>query len=119
MKSPLNFSRPAILYSIGKDSSVLLTLARKAFAPARMPFPLIHVDTGFKFRELFRAIERKFRGIHDQAGRLAVQFIPTCAPDGDNVAQPSARTPWFHGPSLLEYLETIPVRPHARDQALR
>jgi sulfate adenylyltransferase subunit 2 len=49
------FSRPAILYSIGKDSSVLLRLAQKAFAPARMPFPLVHVDTGFKFREMLES----------------------------------------------------------------
>jgi sulfate adenylyltransferase subunit 2 len=48
------FSRPAILYSIGKDSSVLLRLAEKAFAPAGMPIPLLHVDTGFKFREMIR-----------------------------------------------------------------
>jgi sulfate adenylyltransferase subunit 2 len=46
------FSRPAILYSIGKDSSVLLHLAQKAFHPARIPFPLLHVDTTFKFREM-------------------------------------------------------------------
>ena len=46
------FSRPSILYSIGKDSSVLLRLAEKAFAPARIPFPLLHIDTGFKFREM-------------------------------------------------------------------
>jgi sulfate adenylyltransferase subunit 2 len=52
------FSRPAILYSIGKDSSVLLHLARKAFAPARMPFPLLHVDTGFKFREMIEFRDR-------------------------------------------------------------
>jgi sulfate adenylyltransferase subunit 2 len=49
------FSRPAILYSIGKDSSVLLRLAEKAFAPAGMPIPLLHVDTGFKFREMIRS----------------------------------------------------------------
>src|SRR5579871_6890776 len=52
------FSRPAILYSIGKDSSVLLRLAEKAFAPARMPFPLLHVDTGFKFREMLEFRDR-------------------------------------------------------------
>ncbi|HEY4900419.1 MAG TPA: sulfate adenylyltransferase subunit CysD [Terriglobales bacterium] len=45
-------SRPAMLYSVGKDSSVMLRLAQKAFYPGRIPFPLIHVDTGFKFREM-------------------------------------------------------------------
>ncbi len=45
---------PVILYSIGKDSSVLLHLARKAFYPGKVPFPLLHVDTTFKFQEMIR-----------------------------------------------------------------
>ncbi len=49
-----NFERPAMLYSVGKDSSVLLHLALKAFAPGKIPFPLIHVDTGFKFKEMYQ-----------------------------------------------------------------
>nr|WP_258548405.1 sulfate adenylyltransferase subunit CysD [Thalassospira xiamenensis] len=47
-----SFERPVMLYSIGKDSSVLLHLARKAFYPAPPPFPLMHVDTTWKFREM-------------------------------------------------------------------
>jgi sulfate adenylyltransferase subunit 2 len=46
------FERPVLLYSIGKDSSVLLRLAQKAFAPGPIPFPLLHVDTGMKFPEM-------------------------------------------------------------------
>ena len=46
------FRNPVILYSIGKDSSVLVHLARKAFYPAPIPFPLLHIDTGYKFREM-------------------------------------------------------------------
>ncbi|MBX9459254.1 MAG: sulfate adenylyltransferase subunit CysD [Rhizobium sp.] len=46
------FERPVMLYSIGKDSSVLLHLARKAFYPGRVPFPLLHIDTGWKFKEM-------------------------------------------------------------------
>ena len=46
------FSKPVLLYSIGKDSGVLLHLARKAFHPSPIPFPLLHVDTGWKFREM-------------------------------------------------------------------
>jgi sulfate adenylyltransferase subunit 2 len=46
------FRRPVLLYSIGKDSSVLLHLALKAFYPAKPPFPLLHVDTTWKFREM-------------------------------------------------------------------
>jgi sulfate adenylyltransferase subunit 2 len=47
------FERPVLLYSIGKDSSVLLRLAQKAFHPGKIPFPLMHVDTGFKFQEMY------------------------------------------------------------------
>ena len=46
------FQKPVMLYSIGKDSSVMLRLAQKAFYPAPIPFPLMHVDTGYKFREM-------------------------------------------------------------------
>ncbi|MDB5551799.1 MAG: sulfate adenylyltransferase subunit 2 [Rhizobium sp.] len=46
------FERPVMLYSVGKDSSVLLHLARKAFYPGRVPFPLLHVNTGWKFKEM-------------------------------------------------------------------
>ena len=44
------FERPVMLYSIGKDSSVMLRLAQKAFYPGPIPFPLLHVDTTYKFR---------------------------------------------------------------------
>jgi len=47
------FERPVMLYSVGKDSSVMVRLAQKAFAPGRIPFPLLHVDTGYKFREMY------------------------------------------------------------------
>jgi len=50
--------RPVLLYSIGKDSSVLLHLARKAFHPGRLPFPLLHVDTTWKFREMYAFRDR-------------------------------------------------------------
>src|SRR5918997_71287 len=46
------FSKPVMLYSIGKDSSVMLRLAQKAFFPGPIPFPLLHMDTSFKFREM-------------------------------------------------------------------
>ncbi|MHB1857358.1 MAG: sulfate adenylyltransferase subunit CysD [Acidobacteriaceae bacterium] len=46
------FQKPVMLYSIGKDSSVMLRLAQKAFYPGPIPFPLLHVDTGYKFREM-------------------------------------------------------------------
>ncbi len=46
------FARPAMLYSIGKDSSVMLRLAQKAFSPGKIPFPLLHIDTSYKFPEM-------------------------------------------------------------------
>ncbi|MFA0507879.1 MULTISPECIES: sulfate adenylyltransferase subunit CysD [unclassified Vibrio] len=52
------FDNPVMMYSIGKDSSVLLHLARKAFYPGRIPFPLLHVDTGWKFRDMIAFRER-------------------------------------------------------------
>ena len=51
--------RPVLLYSIGKDSSVLLHLALKAFHPSRPPFPLLHIDTGWKFREMIAFRDRR------------------------------------------------------------
>jgi sulfate adenylyltransferase subunit 2 len=67
--------RPVMLYSIGKDSSVLLHLAMKAFHPAKPPFPLLHVDTTWKFREMIA-----FRDA--AAARLGVQLIVHINKDG-------------------------------------
>src|SRR5262245_40277113 len=55
------FRNPVLLYSIGKDSSVLLHIARKAFYPAKLPFPLLHVDTTWKFREMIAFRDRTVR----------------------------------------------------------
>ena len=52
------FSRPVMMYSIGKDSSVMLRLAQKAFYPAKPPFPLLHIDTSYKFREMIEFRDR-------------------------------------------------------------
>lgn len=53
-----SFERPVMLYSAGKDSSVMVRLAQKAFSPGKIPFPLLHVDTGFKFREMVEFRDR-------------------------------------------------------------
>ena len=52
------FSHPAMLYSIGKDSSVMLRLAQKAFHPCKIPFPLLHIDTSYKFKEMIEFRDR-------------------------------------------------------------
>jgi sulfate adenylyltransferase subunit 2 len=57
------FERPVMLYSVGKDSSVMLRLAQKAFAPGRVPFPLLHVDTGMKFPEMYDFRDRYCREV--------------------------------------------------------
>ncbi len=64
-ESVAEFRNPVMLYSIGKDSSVMLHLARRAFHPGRPPFPLLHIDTGWKFREMiaFRDAEARRLGL--------------------------------------------------------
>src|SRR5437868_10045882 len=69
------FRNPVMLYSIGKDSSVMLHLALKAFHPARLPFPLLHVDTTWKFREMIQ-----FRD--ETARRLDLNLIVHVNEDG-------------------------------------
>ena len=70
------FSHPVMLYSIGKDSSVMLHLAMKAFYPAKPPFPLLHVDTTWKFREMI-ALDRKSTRLN--SSHLAVSRMPSSA----------------------------------------
>ena len=55
------FKNPVMLYSVGKDSSVMVRLAQKAFFPAKFPFPLMHIDTGYKFPEMY-AFREEFCG---------------------------------------------------------
>src|ERR1700758_218452 len=62
------FQRPVMLYSIGKDSSVMLRLAQKAFHPGPIPFPLLHVDTSYKFKEMIEFRDK-------QAAELGVRLI--------------------------------------------
>jgi len=81
--------RPVMLYSIGKDSSVMLHLAMKAFHPARPPFPLLHVDTTWKFREMIA-----FRDATAQ--RLGLDLIVHINPDG--IAQGIG--PFTHGSAV-------------------
>jgi sulfate adenylyltransferase subunit 2 len=73
------FERPVMLYSIGKDSSVLLRLAQKAFHPGPIPFPLLHVDTTYKFREM---IEFRDRYTAQIGARLIVHTNTEAIADG-------------------------------------
>src|SRR6186997_2184204 len=69
------FRNPVMLYSIGKDSSAMLHIAQKAFAPAKPPFPLLHVDTTWKFREMIA-----FRD--ETARELGLDLLVHTNPDG-------------------------------------
>src|ERR1700759_3608264 len=69
------FRNPVMLYSIGKDSGVMLHLAVKAFYPSKPPFPLLHVDTTWNFREMI-----KFR--HETAKRVGMDLIVHINEDG-------------------------------------
>ncbi len=69
------FENPVMLYSIGKDSSVMLRLAQKAFAPAALPFPLMHIDTTWKFREMIAHRDR-------MAKEIGAELIVHTNPEG-------------------------------------
>ena len=69
------FDNPAMLYSVGKDSAVMLHLAQKAFHPAKLPFPLLHVDTRWKFKEMI-----EFRD--QMAKKLGFELLVHTNPDG-------------------------------------
>lgn len=97
------FKNPVMLYSIGKDSSVMLHLALKAFYPSKPPFPLMHIDTTWKFREMI-----KFRD--DTVSRLGLTLFKHTNPDGlrDNV------NPFDYGSSVY----TAIMKTDALKQAL-
>jgi sulfate adenylyltransferase subunit 2 len=76
--------RPTLLYSVGKDSSVMLRLAEKAFYPGRIPFPLLHIDTGFKFGEM---IEFRDRTCRELGLRLVVHTNKEAKAEGTNPFQ--------------------------------
>ena len=75
------FARPVMLYSIGKDSSVMLRLAQKAFFPGKIPFPLLHVDTSYKFPEM---IEFRDRYTKELGAELIVHRNEEALRDGAN-----------------------------------
>lgn len=83
------FSNPAMLYSIGKDSSVLLHLIQKAFYPAVPPFPLVHVDTKWKFREMIEFRDKR-------AKEVGMNLIVYSNPEGEKINI----SPFTHGSAM-------------------
>ncbi len=69
------FENPAMLYSVGKDSAVMLHLAIKAFYPAKLPFPLVHVDTTWKFKEMIEFRDKRVK-------ELGLELLVHTNPDG-------------------------------------
>ena len=91
------FDRPALLFSGGKDSVVVFELARRAFAPAAVPFELLHVDTGHNFPEV---IEFRDRLVAETGARLRVAHVQDWIDRGDVVERPDGtRNP----------LQTVPL----------
>jgi sulfate adenylyltransferase subunit 2 len=90
-------ARPVMLYSIGKDSAVMLHLAKKAFFPAPLPFPLLHVDTTWKFRDMY-ALRDKIAGEHE----LLVHHNAEAKARGIN--------PFDHGPLHTDLWKTEGLR---------
>jgi len=87
--------KPVMLYSIGKDSSAMLHLARKAFAPGPLPFPLLHVDTGWKFREMIAHRDRMAREL---GAELIVHTNKEAVAAGVN--------PFDHGAGYTDIMKT-------------
>lgn len=83
------FENPAMLYSIGKDSSVMLHLAQKAFYPAPPPFPLVHVDTTWKFKEMIEFRNRR-------ANEVGMELIVYVNPEGEKINI----SPFEHGSAM-------------------
>ncbi len=95
-----SFSKPVMLYSVGKDSSVLLHLARKAFYPAKLPFPLLHVDTTWKFKEMIAFRDQR---AHEDGFELLVHI------NQDAVEQNIG--PFSHGSNVHTHLfKTVALR---------
>jgi len=89
------FDNPVMLYSIGKDSSVLLHLARKAFHPGKLPFPLMHIDTTWKFREMIQFRDRMAR-------ELGFDLIVHT----NEKAAKAGVTPFTHGSRYTDVMKT-------------
>jgi sulfate adenylyltransferase subunit 2 len=94
------FRRPVLLYSIGKDSSVLLHLAVKAFAPGKVPFPVLHIDTGWKFREMIDFRDRT-------AAELGLDLLVHTNEEGRS----EGVTPFTHGThEYTRIMKTVALR---------
>jgi sulfate adenylyltransferase subunit 2 len=95
-------SRPCLLFSGGKDSTVMLAIARKAFAPARIPFPIMHVDTGLNFQEV---IDYRDKWVEDLGLQLIVASVPDAIERGIVHEESGGSRNRIQTPVLLEAVE--------------
>lgn len=106
-----SFERPVLMYSIGKDSAVLLHLAIKAFYPSPLPFPLLHIDTTWKFREMIEFRDR-------MAGSTGIELLIHTNEDGIE----RGLNPFDHGSLYTDIMKTEALKQalerHAFDAAI-
>jgi sulfate adenylyltransferase subunit 2 len=95
-------ARPCLLFSGGKDSTVMLAIAKKAFAPARIPFPIMHVDTGLNFQEV---IDYRDKWVEDLGLQLIVASVPDAIERGLVHEEPGGSRNRIQTPVLLEAVE--------------
>jgi sulfate adenylyltransferase subunit 2 len=95
-------ARPCLLFSGGKDSTVMLAIARKAFAPAPIPFPIMHVDTGLNFPEV---IDYRDRWVKELGLKLIVASVPEAIERGIVHEEPNGSRNRIQTPVLLEAVE--------------
>ena len=96
------FERPVLLFSGGKDSITMLRLAEKAFHPARIPFPVMHVDTGHNFQEV---LDFRDRRVEELGVQLVVASVPEAIDNGSVVEPPDGTRNRIQTPVLLDALE--------------
>ena len=96
------FERPVLLFSGGKDSITMLRLAEKAFHPARIPFPVMHVDTGHNFQEV---LDFRDRRVEELGVQLVVASVPEAIDNGSVVEPPDGTRNLIQTPVLLDALE--------------
>src|ERR1044072_7558814 len=96
------FQRPVLLFSGGKDSIVMLRLAEKAFAPARIPFPVMHVDTGHNFPEVIAFRDRR---VAELGLQLLVASVPEAIESGLVVEPGDGTRNRIQTPVLLDAVE--------------
>ena len=95
-------ARPCLLFSGGKDSTVMLAIARKAFAPAPIPFPIMHVDTGLNFPEV---IDYRDRWVKELGLKLIIASVPEAIERGIVHEEPNGSRNRIQTPVLLEAVE--------------